>query len=78
MELSSIYRHFSVNSTTFKLLPDNNVVIKTVIELQIIFINSFKRCLTQSRKGAKEGKKEGVLNTEARRNTEGWATKLIL
>ncbi|PHS11487.1 MAG: hypothetical protein COA78_09640 [Blastopirellula sp.] len=43
-------RHFSVNSTTSNLLPDNN------IEIQIIILNPFKRCLTPWPKGAKEEK----------------------
>ncbi|PHS15968.1 MAG: hypothetical protein COA78_04220 [Blastopirellula sp.] len=59
-------RRFSVNSTAFSLIPDNNIGIKTFIELQIIIINSFKRHLTPRRKGAKDGRREST--TKARRH----------
>ncbi|PHS04554.1 MAG: hypothetical protein COA78_16420 [Blastopirellula sp.] len=65
-----------MNSTTFNFLPDNNVVIKTYIELQSIIINPFKRCLTQSRKGAKEGKKKFL--TQRHRESRGLGFRLHL
>ncbi|PHR86644.1 MAG: hypothetical protein COA78_37770 [Blastopirellula sp.] len=73
-----------MNSTTFNLLPDYNAFIKTFIELQIIFINSFKRCLTrsreaakpQSRQVAKEGKEKFL--TQRHRENRGLSFRLHL